>query len=106
VTFPSITDGTSNTILIAEAADAVVWTRPDELTYDPNAPLPRLNQQRRGTNVAFCDGSVRFLSNMLDEQSLRSLITRDGGEVVNIDGNAAANSSGNVTPRPADGIKR
>ncbi len=33
--FAEITDGLSNTIMVAEAADAVPWTKPDELEYDP-----------------------------------------------------------------------
>src|SRR5207249_1839062 len=35
-------DGTSNTFLIAEADDAVQWTKPADLVVSPNAPLPRL----------------------------------------------------------------
>jgi prepilin-type processing-associated H-X9-DG protein len=102
VRFANITDGTSNTILIAEAADMVPWTKPEELTFDPNAPLPRLNQQRRGTNVAFCDGSVRFLANTIGEKTLRALITRDGGEVVNIDGDAGGDADARgAVARPA-----
>ena len=77
-----ITDGTSNTIMIVQSADSVPWTKPEELTYNPNGPLPKLNQTRRGSNVALCDGSVRFLSNDIAEQTLRALITRDGGEVI------------------------
>jgi hypothetical protein len=90
VAFPHITDGTSNTILIAESADSAPWTKPDELAFDPSGPLPRLYRQRRGLNVAFGDGSVRFLSETIAEQTLRALITRDGGEVVNPDAPAAA----------------
>jgi hypothetical protein len=81
----NITDGTSNTLMIVTAADSVPWTKPEELVYTPNGPLPRLSQTRRGCNVALCDGSVRFLSATIAEQSLRALITRDGGEVANLD---------------------
>ena len=37
-----ITDGTSNTIMVVEAADekAVPWTKPDDFEYDANDPLP------------------------------------------------------------------
>ncbi len=42
LTFANFTDGTSNTFLIVEAWDPVPWTKPEELTYDPNAPLPRI----------------------------------------------------------------
>ena len=35
--------------------------------------------------VAFCDGSVRVLKKTISEATLKALITRAGGEVVNID---------------------
>src|SRR5262245_28247263 len=35
-------DGLSNTLLIVEAAEAVPWTKPDELPYEPAKPLPRV----------------------------------------------------------------
>ena len=38
----SIPDGTANTILVVEAAEAVPWTKPEDLEYDPNGPLPKL----------------------------------------------------------------
>ena len=34
-----IPDGTSMTILVVEANDAVPWTKPDELTFNPAGPL-------------------------------------------------------------------
>src|SRR5262249_27686727 len=38
----AIPDGTSNTLGVVEAGEAVPWTKPDELPYDPKAPLPKL----------------------------------------------------------------
>ena len=35
-----ITDGTSNTIMAVEAKEAVPWTKPDDLSFDPAAPRP------------------------------------------------------------------
>ncbi len=80
-----IRDGTSNTILVLEANDseAVVWTRPDDWQYDPKRPMAGLgNVQPGGFNAAFADGSVRFLSDMLDAEVLKALLTIAGGEVV------------------------
>ncbi len=77
VKMKSITHGTSNTLLIVPAAESVPWTKPEELVFPEKGPLPRLNQLRRGCNVAFCDGSVRFLSSTIAEKTLRELITRD-----------------------------
>jgi hypothetical protein len=69
--------GMSNTILIAEAAEAVPWTKPDEMPYDPNRPLPRLGGYlHRGFVVAMGDGSSRLIYPPVNEQELRDLITR------------------------------
>jgi prepilin-type processing-associated H-X9-DG protein len=79
-----ITDGTSNTIMIVEAADPVVWTKPDELDYSPAKPLPRLGGlSAGGFNAAFADGSVRFIRKEAKEQALRSAITANGNDNVN-----------------------
>jgi hypothetical protein len=77
-------DGTANTLLIVEAADAVAWTRPDELVYDPKGPLPRLRDAKDGPNVALTDGSVRALPRSLDEATLRALITRNDGRSIKL----------------------
>jgi prepilin-type processing-associated H-X9-DG protein len=80
-----ITDGTSNTILIVEAADPVLWTKPDELDYSPTTPLPRLGGvSAGGFNAAFADGSVKFIRTGAKEEAIRSAITPAGGETVNI----------------------
>src|SRR5688572_21107042 len=50
-------DGTSNTLLIAQAAHAVPWTKPEDLTYSPLEPLPKLSGIRpRSFQAAFADG--------------------------------------------------
>jgi prepilin-type processing-associated H-X9-DG protein len=81
-----ITDGTSNTIMVVEAANPVPWTKPDDLPYDPAAPLPKLGGLfEGGYNAAFCDGSVRFLSNKVKPQTLHLLIQRNDGQVIPAD---------------------
>lgn len=81
----SISDGTSNTFLAAEAADPVIWTKPDELDYNATKPVPKLGGIfEGGFNAAMCDGSVRFVPNTIAEKSLRALITIHGGEFVRI----------------------
>ncbi len=83
-----VTDGTSNTIAIVEAREAVPWTKPDDRPFDPDPekPLPNFGKAHPGGfNALFCDGSVRFLKHTINEMVLRALITRNGGEVVSSD---------------------
>jgi prepilin-type processing-associated H-X9-DG protein len=81
-----ITDGTSNTLMVVEAGEAVVWTKPDELEFKPSGPLPKLGGVfRDGMNVLFCDGSVRFLEADIPAAKLKALITTNGGEAFALD---------------------
>src|SRR5262249_10290383 len=88
-------DGTSNTFLVVEAGTAVPWTKPADLVYDPEGPLPEFGRVSRvraplsGSkqitqfNAALADGSVRyFATNFHKEQTLRAGITRNGGETI------------------------
>jgi hypothetical protein len=80
-------DGTSNTLLVAEAAEAVPWSKPDDLVYDGVMPLPKLGGPNGSFVVGFADGSTRtFRRGQLNEMTLRALITTSGGEVVSIPG--------------------
>jgi hypothetical protein len=76
-----IPDGTSNTLLIVEAGPPTPWTKPEDLPYDADAPLPPLDTLfHNGFRAALADGSVLFLSKPFNETSLRAAITRNGGE--------------------------
>jgi hypothetical protein len=77
-----ILDGTANTILIAEAGQAVPWTKPEDLHFAPDEPLPELGGLFLNViNAAFADGKVYALRKNADSALLRAAITRDGGEV-------------------------
>ena len=79
-------DGTSNTALVIEGGEAVPWTKPADLNYDPKKPLPKLGGQFKDRiYVTFADGSVNVLRPDFGEQAMRELITRAGGEVLNLD---------------------
>ncbi|TWT39313.1 DUF1559 family PulG-like putative transporter [Blastopirellula retiformator] len=85
-----MTDGTSNTILILNVApeEAVIWTKPDEWDYDPENPFRGLtNLNPEGTfSAALVDGSVRqFSTKKLKPETMRNLIERNDGNVVNWD---------------------
>ena len=84
VSLASITDGTSNTILAVEAADPTIWTRPEELPFDPKGALPKLGISPEGFNAVFADAAVHFLRATTPEADLRAFITRAGGEVVRL----------------------
>jgi hypothetical protein len=78
-----IFDGTSNTIMVAEAGESVPWTKPDDLPYDGKLPLPKLGSDDRDRFwVAMCDGSVRQVRKSDNERNIRAMITIAGGEVV------------------------
>jgi hypothetical protein len=74
-------DGTSKTILIIEAAEAVPWTKPEDLSFDPSGPLPPLGTPPRSHFLAaMADGSVHLINRIVSDQTLRAAITRNGGE--------------------------
>lgn len=82
-TLRNITDGTSNTIGVVEAKRKIPWTKPEDIAYDPDKPLPTLGGFfEGGYNAAYMDGSVHFLAEDLDEATLRALISRAGREPV------------------------
>ncbi len=81
-----ITDGTSNTIMAVEAKREIPWTKPEDIPFDPKAPLPGLGGfTPDGFNALFADGSVRYIKKSINPSVLKALITRDGGEVVSSD---------------------
>ena len=84
VRIAEVTDGTSNTILFVDADDdsAVVWTKPEDLTYDPKAPAKSLGFRYPGALVVFVDGSTHLIPKTVEKATLQGLFTRNGGEVV------------------------
>jgi prepilin-type processing-associated H-X9-DG protein len=86
VTIASISDGTSNTLLVGEVAGAKIpWMRPDDIdiTKHPALGDPDGFSGNHPGGVIFllCDGSVRFISQSVNPQTLKALFTRDGNEV-------------------------
>lgn len=84
--FPDVTDGTSNTIMFVEAKNPVIWTKPEDIAFDPAKDLPAIDTLfgghfSGGFNAAFGDGSVRFITNKIEPSVLKAIITRNGGEV-------------------------
>lgn len=80
-TINTVPDGASETILIVEAETAVPWTKPDELTYAPERPLPKLGGAIRGKFlVGMLDGTVRVVNMTVSEDTLRRAIEADDGQ--------------------------
>ena len=83
-----VNDGTSNVILVVEVRDAgVPWMSPDDLTMTEAAHPPNNKPGRHpssfhqgGGTVLMCDGAGKFISQDLDSDTWRGLLTRDGGE--------------------------
>jgi Sigma-70, region 4/Protein of unknown function (DUF1559) len=81
-----VKDGTSNTMMVVEAGSPVPWTKPEDISYDKEKPLPKLGRQfDDGFHASFADGSVQFFGNAKDPNVVRLLITSNGGETITPD---------------------
>jgi prepilin-type processing-associated H-X9-DG protein len=90
VGFQHVTDGTSNTIAVVEVVGTGIhWMEPrdlsiDELSFVLNDGSGKGLSSRHpgGVNVALADGSVRFIADGVDPETLRRLILRNDGQAV------------------------
>jgi RNA polymerase sigma factor (sigma-70 family) len=75
-----ILDGTSNTLGVVEAGPPVPWSKPADLPFDPQKPLPKLTGPfANELHVAMMDGSAHALRRNLDAKMLRALIIMNDG---------------------------
>ncbi|MFL5341808.1 MAG: sigma-70 family RNA polymerase sigma factor [Gemmataceae bacterium] len=71
------------TILVAEAKGCVVWTKPEELPYAADKPLPELGGVLDdGFHVVLADCSVKFVKNGFNEKVFRQMVLRDKAKPV------------------------
>jgi len=83
-------DGPENTIMVVEVADSdIPWAKPYDLHVgqmpnSPGPPGPSSPHPRNGFLALFADGSVRYLRMDLDEATFWALLSRDGGEKVDL----------------------
>lgn len=84
-----ITDGTSNTVMVAEVrGSGVNWMEPRDLDMTQfvgqfGMPTPgKPSYPGGGGNVAMADGSVRFLDGNVDPGTRQAIATRNGAEPV------------------------
>jgi hypothetical protein len=83
---PKLPDGTSNTALIVEAGDPVIWTKPVDLPFNLKGPLPKLGGLFDGDfHILLCDGSVALFKKDYDVDEMKKVIQPDDGMVINFD---------------------
>lgn len=88
VPMKDIIDGTSNTMLVAEACMlGIPWMKPQDIDVasftavgDPGGVS---SSHRGGVHMLMADGSVHFISNAIDPNVVKGMTTRDGGEQIN-----------------------
>lgn len=98
-----ITDGTSNTLLVIEAApdSAVAWTKPDDLPLDTfSAGSGFLGARKGGFLGLGCDGAVHFLSDQLPAETIRRMAIRNDGFAINFRNPPATGSRPDISPEP------
>jgi hypothetical protein len=100
-----ITDGASNTIMVAEVTDGGRWFAAGAGTARPiDAWIDRApwSSHPGGGQVALADGSVRFLSDDTEPATLRALATARGREGLVDDRSPAPAVAAHAEPPPAE----
>ena len=95
VSIREIKDGTSNTLIVSEDSawedgqwinGLNIFDQAYAINYEPPPGTYKENEIRSehpgGANGAFCDGSVRFLNENMNDETLAAICTRAGGEIV------------------------
>jgi len=81
-----IVDGTSNTLMIVEAKRNIPWTKPEDLAFDPDKPLPELGGFVKGQFMAaLADGEVLRFNTVDVADQLKNLIMRNDMQVISRD---------------------
>ena len=83
IRFRDVTDGTVNTIAVAEIGPAVPWTKPDDVSYHPGKQMTKMEWPfANAIQFITMDGSYRVAIPNLSESILRQLIERNDGDIV------------------------
>lgn len=78
-----VKDGAGRTIMVVEVDDrhAPVWTKPEDLAFDPEHPGQDLGGPfEGGFNALFCDGHVEFVRLPQEAEQLRAMFTATGDQ--------------------------
>ncbi len=85
VSITTVNDGTSNTLMLVEAEAVVPWTKPEDVSFVAGNPSGKLGGQlKEGFVATTADGFPRFFKKSIDPRFLAQMITRDGGEVIDL----------------------
>jgi prepilin-type processing-associated H-X9-DG protein len=86
VQMSDVRDGLSNTIAVVEVSGlGIQWGEPKDLTVEEflnlvgSSGTQKAGNHPGGFNVAMADGSVRFISNTTDRETIRRMLLRDDG---------------------------
>lgn len=82
-----ITDGVSRTMLIGEAVDAnIPWTKPEDVEISVHGrlgdPQGFTSRHAGGFHAIMSDGSVRMISNAINQKDLDGMYTISGHEII------------------------
>lgn len=86
----TVQDGTSNTIAVVEAAEPVIWTKPDDVMF-PEKELPKDFRKKfggefpGGFHAMMWDGSVRFVKDSVSDRTLGFALNPADGNVLGSD---------------------
>jgi Protein of unknown function (DUF1559) len=84
--FTEVTDGLSNTILAVESSTAVPWTKPADIPFVLDKPVPAFGKAYGKRPLALAaDGGVHWLDDKITPALLKALITPDKNEVIGTD---------------------
>lgn len=83
VTFGSVTDGLTPTLMAVQAGPHVPWTKPEDIAFSPDKPLPKLVGPLKGGVLALMgDGSIQFISDEAKPWTIVSGVVRNDGKGV------------------------
>ena len=103
VSFGQITDGSSNTILVAQVPDemATHWAKPDCLEVNDEV-IKKLLSGKKKILTAFCDGSVNQIPTTIGAKDWKNLLNPNDGNIVNWGAISPRNQQWQDSQREAD----
>jgi hypothetical protein len=90
--FADVPDGLSNTIMVVECDTMnVQWSEPVDIPFDqmefkinPPSGVGLSSDHRGGAQVVLGDGSIKFVSETADEQTIRYMLIRNDGQNISL----------------------